>query len=159
VQALQKIIEETRQDIGDTRVGDVAFTHIPTATDELGAVVAATEAATSIIMDSCDNLTNKADGFEPETKDYVLGEVTKILEACSFQDITGQRINKVTRNLQAIEEKVSALVKVLADKIPGIPGRDYEDSREGDELLKNGPQMPDKAISQDDIDKLLADLF
>ena len=29
----------------------------------------------------------------------------------------------------------------------------------GDERLKNGPQMPDKAVSQDDIDKLLADLF
>ena len=159
VQALQNLIEETRKDIGDTNVGDVAFTHIPTATDELGAVIAATEAATSVIMDSCDNLTNKAEGFEAETKDYVLGEVTKILEACSFQDITGQRINKVTRNLQAIEEKVGALVKVLAEKIPGLPSGVSRDEREGDELLKNGPQMPDKAISQEDIDKLLADLF
>ncbi len=31
-----------------------------------------------------------------------------------------------------------------------------EDDREGDEKLLNGPQMQDQAISQDDIDALLA---
>ena len=33
------------------------------------------------------------------------------------------------------------------------------DTRTGDERLLNGPQMPDKAITQSDIDKLLEDLF
>lgn len=159
LKALQDLIEETRQEISDTKVGDVSFKHIPTAAGELDAVIAATEAATSLIMDSCDNITAEAEKIAPESKELMLGEVTKILEACSFQDITGQRITKVTRNLQSIEEKVGALLAILADKIPGLPMGSDEDERVGDERLKNGPQMPDKAVSQSDIDKLLADLF
>jgi chemotaxis regulatin CheY-phosphate phosphatase CheZ len=36
-------------------------------------------------------------------------------------------------------------------------GEEEEDMRVGDERLLNGPQMADAAISQDEIDKLLAD--
>jgi chemotaxis protein CheZ len=85
--------------------------------------------------------------------------VTKILEACSFQDITGQRINKVVKSIKQIDEKISRLMGVLEEKIPGLPSTVLQDTRQGDAKLLNGPQMPDKAISQDDIDKLLADLF
>lgn len=159
LKALQELIEQTRKEISETRVGDVSFTHIPTAAGELDAVIAATEAATGIIMDGCDNISAEAEKLPAENKDVLMNEVTKILEACSFQDITGQRITKVTRNLQSIEEKVGALLKILADKIPGLPQGEDEDTRVGDERLKNGPQMPDKAVSQADIDKLLADLF
>lgn len=159
VKALHNLIEETRIEISETRVGDVSFKHIPTATDELGAVIAATEAATGVIMDSCDSITKEAEKLPAEQKDFMLVEVTKILEACSFQDITGQRITKVTKNLKSIEEKVGALMQILTDKIPGLPYDEEEDARVGDERLKNGPQMPDKAVSQEDIDKLLADLF
>lgn len=159
VMALQDLIEQTRQEIGETHVGDVSFTHIPTATDELGAVIAATEEATSVIMDSCDQIGDKVENCDQAVKDGVMDEITKIMQACSFQDITGQRITKVTKNLKAIEDKVGALVRILEDKIPGIPKISSTDDREGDELLKNGPQMPDKAVSQEDIDKLLADLF
>ena len=159
LRSLLDLIEQTRREISETRVGDVSFTHIPTAAGELDAVIAATEAATSVIMDSCENITSHAGELPEENRDALMNEVTKILEACSFQDITGQRITKVTKNLQSIEEKVGALLKVLEEKIPGIPQGEEIDTREGDERLKNGPQMPDKAVSQEDIDKLLADLF
>ncbi len=160
VRALQDLIEETRQEISATKVGDVSFKHIPNAAGELDAVIAATEAATGVIMDGCDNITAEAEKLAPAQKDFMLNEVTKILEACSFQDITGQRISKVTKNLKSIEEKVGALLKILAEKIPGLPHTsEDDDTRVGDERLKNGPQMPDKAVSQADIDKLLADLF
>ena len=159
LKALQELIEETRQEISQTKVGDVSFKHIPTASDELGAVIAATEAATGVIMDACDSISHKAEKMPEGDKNLLLDEVTKILEACSFQDITGQRITKVTKNLKSIEDKVSALMKILDEKIPGLPMASEEDDRVGDERLKNGPQMADKAVSQDDIDKLLADLF
>lgn len=159
VKALQELVEETRKEISQTNVGDISFTHIPTATDELGAVIAATEAATDVIMDSCESITAKSENLDPDAKTAIMGDVTKILEACSFQDITGQRITKVTKNLKSIEEKVNALVKILANRISDLPVGSDEDTRIGDERLKNGPQLPDKAVSQADIDKLLADLF
>ena len=159
LRALHDLIEETRLEISATRMGDISGTHIPGATDELDAVVAATEEATGIIMDSCDAISEYSETLDSAHKDFMLAQVTKVMEACSFQDITGQRITKVIRSLIVIDEKINSLMAVLEDKIPGLPSTVLEDKREGDDRILNGPQMPDKAISQEDIDKLLADLF
>lgn len=160
LKALHDLIEQTRLEISETHVGDVAGKHIPTATDELDAVVKATEVATSAIMDACDEITAIATTMPPAAETDIVKQVTHILEACSFQDITGQRISKVVRNLKIIDEKVSHLIAILQDKIPGLPMQsDGTDHRVGDARLMNGPQMPEKAVNQDDIDKLLADLF
>lgn len=156
---LHNLIEETRREISATRVSDISGTHIPVATDELDAVVAATEVATGTIMDCCDAISGYSEKLPEEHKAFMIGEVTKVMEACSFQDITGQRITKVVKSIKQIEEKINNLMAVLEEKIPGLPSTVLEDTRTGDERLLNGPQMPDKAVSQDDIDKLLADLF
>lgn len=155
---LKKIIDDARAELGATRATDIKSKHIPTATDELDAVVAATAEATGAIMDSCDVIMEKGGEVGGEAGDAIVGEVTKIYEACSFQDITGQRITKVVTTLHKIEEKVSKLVAVLSEKLPvDHEDGEEEDTRKGDEKLLNGPQMPDKAITQDDIDKLLED--
>ncbi len=156
---LRNLIEETRQDISSARMSDIGGKHIPTATDELDAVVLATEVATESIMDACDSLSAQAGKLPAESNQAVMADVTKILEACSFQDITGQRITKVVRSLKTIDEKVSRLLEILEDKIPGLPTTEEEDTRSADAKLMNGPQSADKAVSQADIDKLLADLF
>lgn len=153
---LQQIIDEARHEIGASKAGDINATHIPTATDELDAVVEATAEATGTIMDCCDVISEKAGEVGGETGDALLNEVTKIYEACSFQDITGQRITKVVTTLRTIEDKVGKLVAVLSDKLPvEVTQSEALDTRTGDERLLNGPQMSDQAISQDDIDKLL----
>lgn len=158
LQDLQKIIEEARSEIGATRPDDIKEKHIPTATDELDAVVAATAEATGTIMDASEIIMEKAGAIGGEHGDAITNEVMKIFEACSFQDITGQRITKVIKTLKDIEGKVSRMLNIIAAKMPGIAQSDEEvDTRTEDEKLLNGPQMEDKAISQDDIDKLLAD--
>ncbi len=159
LRALHDLIEETRRDIRAARMGDISGTHIPSATDELDAVVMATEVATGTIMDSCDAISAYSENLDSAHKDFLVGEVTKVMEACSFQDITGQRITKVIRSLKTIDEKINGLMAILEEKIPSLPTGAYEDKRVGDSRLLNGPQLPDKAVSQDDIDKLLADLF
>lgn len=153
---LQRVIESAREEIGSMRPKDIQDKHIPTATDELDAVVEATAEATGSIMDSCDIIQEKAGAVGGEAGDAIGNEVIKIYEACSFQDITGQRITKVVKTLKTIEDKVGALVAVLGEKLPlkDVAG-DEGEQRTGDEKLLNGPQLPDKAISQDDIDALL----
>ena len=154
---LQKIIDDARAELGAARAGDIKDKHIPTATDELDAVVAATAEATGTIMDACDVIIEKA-GEAGAVGQDITDQVTKIYEACSFQDITGQRITKVVTTLRTIENKVSKLVAVLSEKLPvEMQVGEEEDTRIGDERLKNGPQMPDKAITQADIDKMLED--
>lgn len=156
---LREIIDQARHDIRETGMGDIGGKHIPTATDELDAVVAATEVATGNIMDGCDAIAAHAAKLPAADGEILTAEVTKILEACSFQDITGQRISKVVKSLKVIDEKVSRLLSILSDNIPDMGTVEDADTRTGDAKLLNGPQMPDKAISQADIDKLLADLF
>jgi chemotaxis protein CheZ len=152
---LKRVIEESKQEITIARPGDIKRKDIPTATDELDAVIAATAQATAEIMDSCDAIQNAAGEIGGEGADKINAEVMKIFESCSFQDITGQRIKKVVTTLRSIEERVERLISLLGDRAGNITGDD--DTRVGDARLLNGPQLPDKAVSQDDIDKLLAE--
>ena len=157
LKTLQRIIDEARNEIGLTRPADIKDKHIPTATDELDAVVESTAEATGTIMDSGELIMEKAGELGGDAGDAITAEVMKIFEACSFQDITGQRITKVVTTLKTIEDKVAKLIDVLGEKLP-IEEQGEEDPDAGktiEEKLLNGPQMPDKAITQGDIDKLL----
>lgn len=157
---LKKIIDDARKEIGLAKPSEIKDKHIPTATDELDAVVESTAEATGIIMDCCDVIMEKAGVVGGENGDALTAEVTKIYEACSFQDITGQRITKVVTTLKSIDEKVEKLMSILGEQVPGITGEgDAGDSAQvsGDEALLNGPQMSGEGVTQDDIDKLLAE--
>lgn len=154
---LKLIIDEARSEIGLTKPSEINDKHIPNATDELDAVVEATAEATGTIMDACDVIMDTASSVGGESGDSLTNEVTKIYEACSFQDITGQRITKVVRTLKDIESKVERILSVLGNKMPGLAGDSSDEGESGDGALLNGPQLPQNAISQDDIDKLLAE--
>ena len=153
IQELKAIIQEARKEIGSTRPDDISGKHIPSATDELDAIVLATAEATGTIMDSCEIIQKAFEKMDSAVASDMETEVTKIFEACSFQDITGQRITKVVKTLKKIDEKITALLAVLGSKAPG-----YEEAKGEEEVsLLSGPQLPGKGISQDDIDKLLAE--
>ncbi|MFK7838834.1 MAG: protein phosphatase CheZ [Bdellovibrionales bacterium] len=162
LQGLQKIIEETRQQIGAARPADISDKHIPAATDELDAVVDSTAEATGTIMDASEAIMEKAGLVDGENGEAITKEVMKIFEACSFQDITGQRITNVVKTLKTIEEKVDNMINIIGSRVHSIECSEKlppeEDTRTEDEKLLNGPQMADKAITQDEIDKLLSDL-
>ncbi len=149
------VIEETRAEIGQARPSDIKGKHIPGATDELDAIVEATSEATGTIMDACDVIMEKANEVGGENGDVIVAEVMKIFEACSFQDITGQRVSKVIKTFHDIEGKIDKLVSVLGIKITGVG--EEEDERSEDEKLLNGPQLTGQGVSQEDIDKLLAE--
>lgn len=154
--ALANAIDNMHNEILATRSHDVGGKYIPTATDELDAIIGATEDASATIMDSCEAIQGVADGVDDAAKAKIYDETTKIFEACSFQDITGQRISKVVKTLREIEDAVDKLLQLFGptdkEKIP-----EKIDNRTEDEKLLNGPQMDGEGVSQDDIDKLLAE--
>lgn len=152
---VQCIIEEMRKQVGMSGVGDINDSHIPGATDELDAVVAATAHASGSIMDCCDVIMEKAGEIGGASGDAVIDQVTKIYEACSFQDITGQRITKVIRTLKEIEHKIDSLVNSIADKMPLSMQKSVIQEKTFEQSLLNGPQLPEQAVTQADIDKLL----
>tara|TARA_B100001989_G_scaffold252549_1_gene235020 strand:- start:6041 stop:6646 length:606 start_codon:yes stop_codon:yes gene_type:complete len=152
---VQAIIDEMRRQVGSLKASDINGKHIPGATDELDAVVVATAEASGSIMDACDAIQEKA-AESGENGDAIIAEVMKIYEACSFQDITGQRITNVIKTLKQIEDKVDNLVATMSERMPNMEDDD-EEHGDGEDHLLNGPQLPDNAISQDEIDKLLAE--
>jgi chemotaxis protein CheZ len=162
LEGLGRTVARAKQEIASLRVDDITESHIPSATDELDAIVGHTAQATNEILDCCEVLeavSAKVGGPEAEA----LGNaITRIYEACSFQDITGQRIGKVVAALKAIEARVAAVTaRFEVEAAPGAapapaPAPAESDATEG-RRLANGPQLPGAGVSQADIDRLLAD--
>ncbi len=129
--------------------------------EQLDAIVQATEKATNSIMEAMERneeALGKIRGMVDDAAvlsllDEMSNNGNEVFEACSFQDITGQRVNKVVKSVTYVEERVNALVgmwgKEELSKVV-VKGVDKTD----DERLLEGPQMEGKGLSQDDIDSL-----
>jgi chemotaxis protein CheZ len=159
VEALGRTIAAAKAEIAALRVDDITDNHIPSATDELDAIVAHTAQATNSILEVCETLDAvagelaRADTVADRAQAAKLQDATTaIYEACSFQDITGQRITKVVATLKTIEAKVAGIVATFGGR--PLPALVPEVTAEA--MLLNGPQLPAAAMDQTDIDKLLA---
>jgi chemotaxis protein CheZ len=157
LEALGREVARAKSEIAAMQVEDITASHIPAATDELDAVVAHTASATNEILDSCEVLEGLQPRLSPEDASALGGAVTRIYEACSFQDITGQRIGKVVNALKAIERRVGAATATFGQRAEAPPEPADSPRTEG-EALANGPQLPAAAASQEEIDRLLASL-
>lgn len=154
---LAAFIEQTKSEIAALRPDEVKLAFLPTATDELDAIVRATAEATNRIMDAAEVVTNVADTVGGESSGKLMDAVTSIYEACSFQDITGQRITKVVSTLKIIEQRIDRMIySAGADEVRvahDIPAADSKDLSDAD--LLNGPALPGQGRSQEEIDALL----
>ena len=160
-------IARTRSDIAALRPQDIRDLHLQAASDELDAIVSATEDATQKILDVAEALGAMAGQLGADHGGKVNDAVTQLFEACSFQDITGQRVTRVVKSLKAIEAKVDGLMGALglAAAAPGgvsgaggkpmTPQSDSPASLDESELL-NGPQLPGAGRTQDEIDALMS---
>lgn len=155
LESLSEYIQSARSEIAALRPGDIKNEYIASATDELDAIVDATEAATNEIMDAAEHLDGLAPLMEVEAAEKLTEITTRIFEACTFQDITGQRITKVIKALKEIEARVENLVKAFGGEIEAAGPR-KEKAVTSDEDLLNGPQLPSGAADQAEIDRLLA---
>ena len=117
--------------------------------DELEEIVTETARAANEIMGAAETVENIALGTDAATREALTAAATRIYEASTFQDITGQRITKVVRALQHIESRVEALSTACGSVI----GR-ADDARSGDAALLNGPQLSLNAATQSEIDSL-----
>jgi chemotaxis protein CheZ len=155
LEGLGRTIARAKAEIAALSVDDITGAHIPSATDELDAIVGHTAQATNEILDCCEAL-EKLQAEVPEAAAATLQDaVTRIYEACSFQDITGQRIGKVVSALKAIESRVEAAVANASGRPAPVAAAPAEPVTEG-RALANGPQLPGGATSQAEIDRLLA---
>ena len=132
---------------------------------ELGAVVGGTEQATQQILEAAESIDQAATALtknvSPDQQRLLAEEVQErvvsIFEACNFQDLTGQRINKVMQTMKFIEQHINEMMNIWggvdAIKAHATP---IVDTREGDAKLLNGPKLDGDIghASQDDIDAM-----
>lgn len=155
-------IKKAREEIADLQPAEINEQHIPAAADELAAIVAATEDATNTFLDAAEKLGDIGSKIGGDQENDINDVITQIYEASNFQDITGQRINKVVSTLQYIESAVNKMadslgIQVQKDQPRGdVHAAAKEMDARPDAALLNGPQMEGGGNSQDDIDDLLA---
>src|SRR5262249_47230278 len=132
---------------------------------ELGAVVGGTEQATQQILEATEAIDQAATALtkvtSPEQQKLLAEDiqerVVSIFEACNFQDLTGQRINKVMNTMRFIEQHINAMMEIWGG-VDAIRAHApvVIDTRDGDARLLNGPKLDGDVghASQDDIDAL-----
>jgi chemotaxis protein CheZ len=133
------------------------------AASELDAIVFATEVSTQDVLGASEQIetyVRRITGLHPNDEelgtlgDQIANEIIKIFEACNFQDITGQRTNKVIKTIRFIEEKILALINIWGvDAFLDLPVHGHA-ATNGDDALMNGPQMENQGITQDEINAL-----
>lgn len=120
---------------------------------ELDAVVQLAEDAANKILDASDRIMEKLDPVDAiwadgDTRKKALedisSEIETIMMACSFQDITGQRIRKTLDNLKVIEDRLGNALEKMGIEVDTTPP---EPTEEVSTDLREG-------VSQDDIDDM-----
>jgi chemotaxis protein CheZ len=152
-------ISRTRDEIAALRPNDIKTERIPTAGAELEAVVGDTEKATETIMSAAEDVLCDDTADFDAYRANVEARMMTIIEACSFQDLAGQRVSKVVNSLRHVEERVARFAEVM-----GVRDAEYapqeetaKEKRDREQLL-NGPAMGGPETSQDDIDAMFASM-
>jgi chemotaxis protein CheZ len=149
---ISSYIQRTRVEISNLRPNDLSEDRIPRAGAELHAVVQHTAEATNLIMAVAEDVM-AADTSDPAVyQAFVSDKMMEIFEACTFQDITGQRIQKVVDTLTHIEQRLERFASVMGVEDAELE-ETLEDKRKRENLL-NGPALNGPEVAQDDIDAL-----
>ena len=93
-----------------------------TSGQELEAVVQATEAAAKTILEAAEAIQEwleKGSGSS-DALPAITERVNAIFEACSFQDLTGQRIRRAIRDLQQVESILEDILPESAQYGPKV---------------------------------------
>lgn len=165
IQNMADHIQQAKQEIGAMNDGGGERT-ISDASLHLDAVVKSTEEAADAIMDAADKIQESLGKMARDSaaaEAEIQAALANIFEACSFQDLSVQRINKVIKLLEYLEGHITNLVTLFgnsssnsAPKIAVDNGTATARQIEEAQGLLNGPQL--SGPSQDDIDQLFASL-
>ncbi|MFC7554077.1 hypothetical protein ACFQU7_20515 [Pseudoroseomonas wenyumeiae] len=149
--------EEISRKLGQVHEQIAQLVAIPAASTrnsglELEAVVQATEAAANTIMEATEAIQAWISSGQKDQAsiEALSARVNSIFEACSFQDVTGQRIRRAIQHLQQVETMLEHIV-------PGVvleaPPRGVQVPTQMRTTSAAAQATPD--LSQADIDALL----
>jgi len=165
-------IAQTRRDLAAMPAAMDGGTGAACDEGELESIVAMTEKATSDILGAAEKVqeiawTLREQGVAAEPCDALDAHATDIYTACSFQDLTGQRIGKVIEVLNATEKRLDGLVdawglddiEIKPVAAPAADGAKAESEagpaalqQEIDRLLIGAPADPVETVSESEVE-------
>ncbi|MGA0395144.1 MAG: hypothetical protein ACO3MW_13915 [Rhodospirillales bacterium] len=164
ISGLLRYMQRIRTEIAAMNRGRDEDHNFETMGKQLDAIVEATEKATDTIMNAMEqneeSVAKIKEGLDDPEKiallDKIIDNGNVVFEACSFQDITGQRVTKIVKSITFVEERVNALLDIWGrDALDDVEVETDEEVKREQELLLRGPQLDgQETISQDEIDKL-----
>lgn len=160
---LYEYMERIKSEIAAVKHPNAPVDHFNKAADQLDAIVQATEDATNTIMEATEATSEMAQSLKDRIRvaevdddlDKIIENSNKVFEACTFQDITGQRIGKIVKTMNLLEGTLSSLVVIVGkDSIAALPVK-TEDKPTRDGVVMDGPALEgEESVSQADIDAL-----
>lgn len=168
-QNLHDTLENFGQDsqlLQDTKHG------LPDATERLEYVMQTTEDASNKTLNAAENMIGLLESIESQTSDEKIAaylkqahaEMTEIMTAQSFQDLTGQVLNRVIMLVTSLEASLKDLIERSGLSLEAIPEPVQSDAeRKAQQERGMGPNVTrdgkkDTVGSQDDVDAMLDDL-
>jgi chemotaxis regulatin CheY-phosphate phosphatase CheZ len=113
---MARAIAQTERDIRAIQPDGAATSQYTSASNELSAVVDTTETATSSILSAAEKVqeyawTMRERSGNEDACDLLDSCATEIYTACSFQDVTAQRIRKVVETLGFIDGRIKSILE------------------------------------------------
>ena len=151
-------IARTQREISGIKPRTDRRHHVGAAVEELALAVSSTEEAATNILGIAERLQAietelKGSGIDSPLCTEIGVHAVNLMLACSFQDVTGQRMTKAARTLEYIEERINGLIAIWGEG--AAESADIPLAESCDAQLMNGPGKSGEGISQDDIDALL----
>jgi len=147
---------ELRTAISRLGVLDIAETKLGAVQLDINDVLASTRSAADTILEAAEDLL-AATQTGNDYRILVEQRMLALMEACSFQDLTGQRLQRVTHTLQAMEERLRIFAgAVKAGHGTALPGEvERQRAAWNDANMVHGPGGPG-SIPQETVDWLFA---
>jgi hypothetical protein len=123
---MAEAIRRTKAEITAISPPGAAETRLASASQALDAVVRSTEQATSDILGAAEAVqeaawTLRERHVEGEVCEALDRHATAIYTACSFQDLTAQRIARIIYTLRYLEDRIAAMIAIWGNEAERVP--------------------------------------
>jgi chemotaxis protein CheZ len=147
-------VSTIKSEIASLQVNAFSTDHLPSASGELNAVRKVTADAAHAIMTAGEEILDESGQSFEAYREKVEEKVLAIFEACSFQDLTGQRIAKVGESLAQLEKRLRRFAEAVGaeDDAGALDEEEQRSQERKKDLILNGPQ--ENGVDQNIIDSL-----
>ncbi len=125
---------------------EISEKYLPAIVQNINSIRSTAESATHAIMNATENIQSLLNMLDQKMEEKIRKELTAIVQACAFQDITGQQMTRIADSVEEIEFAVDGIMAAMGDKeaarryseVKAL--REKENKKSKGKLKLSGPQ-------------------